>query len=729
MTRLSFPVAAFGAFFLFLFAGVAAEPSAWEIGEQLVFADRVAIVKKEGAEGPVSVEVDRLTPGGWEKPETRVLEFRGGGAELRPLGEGIHRVRAEGGGEVRFLAIAPPDRIGEGGGKAVPGLVAKLRAGKEVTILAMGDSVTATGEYPRMLGRMLQRAAGIPAVRIVRKAYPGRSVDASVRRWKGDMEGLRPDLALIMYGLNDQGANVPLAAYLEQYAWLARHLREESGAEVVFLEPTPHINIATPDAAGKLPPEASIFRTIVYAAALRDLGRRLGVPVVPTFDALWGQGAEGLPQQARRLWPLFPPHYRKTFESLVETDGKGDTIHPNALGHLQMARAVFRTLLEEPVPEPLSFTAFTRWKGTGAESVVRVTNRSAERREGRLSVYPFPQDDTAFPLEYALEAGASAELRFGWPHLSEPGDLLEPPLRRVFRAPGPYVQVLVREGAGSRVSAVAAPWQPEVGFVPERQIARGPELELPIKVGHERRTRRLRLPADGEVGREALVEAVRTAEGEAFAVAEVSWVRFAAAREGEPAPDGDLADWPTATWVPVGEPVQARGTGGPRDHRDSPRDCFLHWSFAAGKEGLFAAFRGTGDEKNDSFTLFFDPRPPELLGSAGPYFWVEGKFREDGTLALKAGDSSPAAKGLEGKWKRSAGEIAGEIFIPYSLLDRSAWPESGDLGASIIWRHAPSKEKITTLMWAEDGHPWNTRWYGVIRRNPTGPLPYRVRVE
>jgi hypothetical protein len=141
------------------------------------------------------------------------------------------------------------------------------------------------------------------------------------------------------------------------------------------------------------------------------------------------------------------------------------------------------------------------------------------------------------------------------------------------------------------------------------------------------------------------------------------------------------------------------------------------------------AYLGTGEILKDSATLYFDPRPPQELGTAGPYTWIDLKFVPDGKIAISAGDSSPARDGSFGFWKKTGASVSGEIFVPYGILGTVAWPESGDLGLSLVWRHVPEVGKNTTLMWAENGHPWNPRWFGVVRLNPKGPLPYRVRVE
>lgn len=637
-------------------------------------------------------------------------------------------------GEGRALLIPPPAPLpAEAAAQTLPLTSGKLFSGKPYTILAIGDSVTATGPYPEILAQLLGRAAGNRAVKVGRAAYPGRSVDAAVRRWDIDGEPAGADLALIMFGLNDQGAASPVEAYLEQTRWLVGRLHAQ-GADVVLLEPTPHINItALPGARGEPPADAAIFRTIGFAAALRVLGAELGVPVAPTFDALWGGGANDLQGTARALWPLFPAHYSKPFTSLAETEGRGDTIHPNALGHLRLAQAVFGTLAGGQVAEPLGLSGETRW--TDGKLVTRVTikNLAGEPRAGRVDLYPIPEDDTRVAADYNLAPGATRQVDVVWPGVTKPEDLLAGPVSRVFAGPGPFLQLVDYHDAGSRVRAVRAPLVPDVRWIRERSVSTDGSALARFSVDGQVSDVRLNLPERADVGRIALHRSTRFAN----AAAELAYVRYGEAKSGEAVADGELTEWDDARWLPVGEPVQARWTSGPVDNRPSPAACYLHWAFKAGAEGVWVAFRGTANFAKDRFTLYFDPREPELLGTAGPYFWVDGICKAAGQLVLRVGDSSPVgvARGLTGVLKFSpdaagaAGEGSAEFFVPYKVLNTTGWPASADLGVSIVWQHAGEDGRITRLMWSENGHPWNTRWFGVVRRDPAGPLPWMVRVN
>lgn len=120
---------------------------------------------------------------------------------------------------LRLLAIEPPPPPLTAAAlvRTLPRRGGALLAGEPFTLLAMGDSVTHTGWYDRILARLLERATGNRRIMVVNRSYPGRSVDALVRNFTADT-AQRPDLAGIMYGLNDQAAWAPLDGYRAQVA-------------------------------------------------------------------------------------------------------------------------------------------------------------------------------------------------------------------------------------------------------------------------------------------------------------------------------------------------------------------------------------------------------------------------------------------------------------------------------------------------------------------------------
>lgn len=701
-----------------------------------VWTDEKAVVRVDAPDGEMAISIKTITRGGWGKAREERATVRAGRLEITPFGEGLHIVQLKGEppAEVRFVAMQPPPPLSQTGKAALrcalPRNADKLLRGAPFTVLAMGDSVTKTGEYPLLLAMMLRRATGNAQISVVKRAHAGKSVDASVRSWDKEGPPSAPDLGLLMYGLNDQAAGTSLDAYLEQSAWLVERLHK-LGADAVLLRPTPHIDF--PFDAASTVPRAYPLRTLGFGAAL-DTTFHGKVPVVDTFSALWGSGAPTLQSSVQSsvqsLWPLYPPHPSKTFQTLLESGGKGDTIHPNALGHLQIARAIFDNLTGAASDSPLQMRGESVWTRAGVVSRLRVRNVSGVFRAGRLEVHAPPDASIslAAPLTYALPPQGEMGFEVVWQDARTPADLGRYP-HNVYLAPGrPYLAVVDFGASSSHAYVAALPFAPDVNFVRERQVVAGQRVRVKLREAKTSREVPVTIPPDAMVGRLPLSSPL----GNGWAVAELAYTRFGAARSGQAIIDGDLDEWQGHIWVPVGEAVQARWTRGPQDNRASVDECFTRWSFKAGQNGLYAAAQVRGKVEKDAFTLFFDPRPPALLGTAGPYFWLSGGFKPDGILSLSKGETSDRAPELRGAWRQTEDGVTLELFVPYALMNSQNWPASGDLGVSIWWTHIGLGGQKTHLMWSEDGHPWNTRWYGVVRRfegQSSAALPLMVRVK
>ncbi|MFA6294685.1 MAG: SGNH/GDSL hydrolase family protein, partial [Victivallales bacterium] len=582
-------------------------------------------------------------------------------------------------------------------------------------------------DFENMLAMMLSRATGNRSISVLDRSYPGRSVDASVRNFKGDALSFKPDFTMIMYGLNDQVCGCSLEGFLEQYEWLARHLADECGSDTVFLQPTPHIDISVnkenlkPDSN---PPEFA-FRTIGFAESLRLQAEKMKIPCAETFNAIWGDGGATIEESAKKMWPLYPPSYSKQFASMIETDGKGDTIHPNALGHLMIAKAVYNSIACRKSPELLETKAVSVWTGTGVISTITVTNRSDKAATGRIAVFPRLE---CGPLhlqgsgEYSLKPGESAEFNVDWPDALKPEDLLKYPAIACLAPGNPVISTVIFSEGKSHVSGIPAPFGTPA-FLRKRMVAEIPKIQARLDNGEKIE---VDLPANRDNGRIPLI--CKVPDG--WAVAEIAFCRYSSAMKGEALVDGDDGEWAENKWSLVADPSQARWIRGTEDRRSSPAECNLQWTSRAGGQGLFLAIKANGSVDTDNFTLFFDERKPELLGTPGPYYWVSGSWNKDGSFKVSKGETSKKATGLAGKWKKTDYGAFVEIFIPYDLLDISSWPESGDLGFSLWWTHRGTGG-VTNLMWSEDGHPWSTRWYGVIRleNQPGKSLPWMVRIK
>ncbi|MGI5869730.1 MAG: SGNH/GDSL hydrolase family protein [Kiritimatiellia bacterium] len=713
------------------FASLASALPKPSVETPFVFTDETAHVHTGIDEGEIACHVAAIATEGFGLKRTEILPVVDGRVAVKPLTEAIHVVSLGPpvNAEIRFLALAPPPPLDSNGVlRQLPRSGEKLLAGAPYTLLAMGDSVTATGEYGEMLAMLLARATGNTNIVVVKKAYSGRSVDATVRNFDRDVQGVKPDLGLLMYGLNDQICFVPLRAFLEQYAWVSDQLRERFDADTIYLQPTPHIATLRSGPTGGVEPPEFAFRTIGYAHAIAELGARNAIPVARTFGAVWGGGGNTVAESALALWPLYPTSCRAQFSTLLEHAGRGDTIHPNALGHLQIAKAAFAAMIGEEAERTLALHGESRWTDQGVVSRVTAVNRSDKSRTGRLAAFAPTAAQIAEPgdVAYTLEPGEAVSFDVEWPDANVPEDLLRFPNDVYLSQELIPLFVVDFSGGRSQVHCVVCPFEVEGDFVPCRTVVEGRDLSIALRTKDGVRERLVQIPDGSLVGRIPVVETLTDAGRTGHAVAEVLYTSVAIAPVGEAEVDGRLGEWDGQPTAPVGLACQARGWRGPADNRASPEEAQVDFLFKAGADGVYIALRGRGVLTNDTATIFFDPRPPAQLGTAGPYYWVDLSFAPAGLVKIRKGETSVTGDGLRGAWLVTEAGLDAECFIPYAVMDASAWPASGDLGLSLIWRHQGVDGKATRLAWSEDGHEWNPCGYGIVQRlQPGAPSPRR----
>lgn len=718
-----------------------ADAPAAHVEQPFVFTDESAALRLPGAEGPLPAGVTLVTPDGLGAVRACSLDFRGGVATLPPLGEGIHIVRLgdDAGTELRFLAMEPP-------APPVPGLVEqrlprtgrKLVAGEPFSLLAMGDSVTETGEFHELLALLLQRAFHNPNVSAVKRGKAGRSIDATLRHFDVDTEGLHPDLGLLQYGLNDQGAGMPLPDFLATQEAIVETMARRFGADTVTIASTPQLGGYWPQR-----PDTA-FRTRSWGVAQARVAREHGRVHVDGFDALWPDRAEGLHQAEQALAPLYPRAYFDRFSSLLETAGRGDGTHPNALGHLLLAKAVYAALcLPEPKPGPLSLKAVSFWRETGLESRLSLRNEGHAPATGTLSVFA-PEDArlaSRLPADFFLAPGEIFSVDITWCNTANPREnLLKAPVRRALRDNDPVLIVGIQSGGSFRTHAVTARGGP-CKFQPDRmEVPAGTSVVTvcaPWRVGIQEKL--VQIPTIADVFRIPLF-----LDGETFehgclittvgpAVGELVGYRPATAIPAETTPDGDLGEWTGRRFIPLGLPCQARQIRGPEDRRLRPKELFPNLAFASGANALHVAMRATGAQTNDWMTLFFDPRDPAAFCTPGPYFWASVFLRENGEVEVSRGETTPPGPGTHGRWRTADdGTVEAEWDIPWNWMGLEGFPASGRLGFSAIYRQAAPPH--TRLTWVESYFEWTPLRYGELRLLPdaaseSAPLPLLLRVE
>ncbi|NLB69734.1 MAG: hypothetical protein GX804_08665 [Lentisphaerae bacterium] len=702
-----------------------------------VFTDEDARIAIEACEGEIACHVSAITTKGFGPKRTEIVQIINGEIGIKPLAEGIHRVDLGPpvNDEVRFLAMTLPDTQDAGKiAEQLPKRGRALLAGEPFTLLLMGDSVSHTGDYGLMLARILERATGNTNITVVKRTYPGRSIDATVRHFERDTRNTMPDLGLLMYGLNDQISFVPLPAFLEQYEWVSSHLLERFGADTVFLQPTPHIKMLRSEPDGTISPSKHAFRTIGFARAIADLGTELDIPVASTFHAIWGSGENSVNESAMAMWPLYPESYSAQFSTLLESTGRGDVIHPNALGHLQIAKAVFKAITGVEETPTLYLSGTSRWTANGVVSQINVSNCTDKVRTGRLEPYA-PTAATISEQEsvpYTLQPGESLVFEATWTEATLPEDLLRFPNDVYLSQQQIPISVVDFSDNSSYVHSVLCPFEVEGDFIARRTVIEGQEIIALLQTKDGIQERSIQIPVGSPVGRIPVVEKLADGNRTGYAVAEVVYTAVGIAPVSEAKVDGQLEEWEGQPSVPIGRSCQARGWRGHIDNRLNPEEAQADFFFKSGKDGIYVAIRGHGVLTNDTVTIFFDPRPFGELGTAGPYYWANFSFAPGGRVKAVKGETSASRDGLHGVWLATETGLEAEFFIPYTLMDASAWHESGDLGMSIIWRHKGVNGLSTRLTWSEDGHEWNPRWYGIVQRIEPGTNPtqrYVVRVK
>ena len=171
-----------------------------------------------------------------------------------------------------------------------------------------------------------------------------------------------------------------------------------------------------------------------------------------------------------RLSPRPPP----ADANPAQTNGKGGSPYPNALGNLAIARSVLRALGGLKDPTPLVFSGYSEWGGDSVVAHVRVRNMSGGRRIGRMEVYPLPGDRVASPspIPYNFSHTESVEFDVAWPRIKRTRISAEFPANR-YVAPGiPQVAVVDFCKGQSRVYLATCPIWPFAALV--RRADRGP---------------------------------------------------------------------------------------------------------------------------------------------------------------------------------------------------------------------------------------------------------------
>ena len=191
-----------------------------------------------------------------------------------------------------------------------------LASGKPVTIVALGDSITAGVHAPfTYLDRIGERLRSrYPTSRLILKnaGVPGDTAQRGLQRVEQDVVACKPDLVFIEFGWNDLKDGVSREDFEKALSSIVDRIRQSTSAKV-FLLTTTQVNVVL--ANWKIKSRNKIIRRI---AEEKDCGL---IDVYRYFKVARKQGAD--------------------LEELMSDDH----IHPSAKGQQLIARAVLRELV------------------------------------------------------------------------------------------------------------------------------------------------------------------------------------------------------------------------------------------------------------------------------------------------------------------------------------------------------------------------------------------------
>lgn len=216
------------------------------------------------------------------------------------------------------LAVMPTDAAGH------LRVSSKIVEGLPVKIVCFGDSITGvyyhTGgrrSWCDLLGIALTRTFPHARVEMINAGVSGNDTDAALKRMEKDVLRHTPDLVVVMFGMNDVRSLTPVV-FRNNLQTIVQRARG-GGAEVMLM---------TPNAIGPEDPVRPSARLDEYVRIVRDVGRKLELPVVDTHS-VYAEIMAADPAAWQRLM--------------------SDTIHPNLRGHRIFAEEVARAITDRRV--------------------------------------------------------------------------------------------------------------------------------------------------------------------------------------------------------------------------------------------------------------------------------------------------------------------------------------------------------------------------------------------
>lgn len=120
----------------------------------------------------------------------------------------------------------------------------KLLRGQPVKIVCKGDSITwgyvyeaqTSENYPKVLGDKLKLIYGYSNITVVNSGSPGQTSAGGVTNFDTDVISHTPDLAIIMFGLNDANQGITIEAYKDNLRTMVEKCKNNN-IEVILCSP------------------------------------------------------------------------------------------------------------------------------------------------------------------------------------------------------------------------------------------------------------------------------------------------------------------------------------------------------------------------------------------------------------------------------------------------------------------------------------------------------------
>ena len=210
-------------------------------------------------------------------------------------------------------------------------------------LVCLGDSITGQPnlrfylKYSFILDCMFEARLGPGAVEVVNRGIAGDTTLGALRRLKGDVLDLRPDIVTILLGGNDGCQKLDTAGTRANLAEIVRSVKA-AGAKVLLMQYHCLPNPAQPETAW----------TLLQAnnGLIAEVAAEAGVPCLDLAAPLAAAAAGG------RTWELLGrddatgvADWREVPVVQEHLASKVDGVHLNPGGEVVVARAIFAKLL------------------------------------------------------------------------------------------------------------------------------------------------------------------------------------------------------------------------------------------------------------------------------------------------------------------------------------------------------------------------------------------------